>query len=92
MNNKISNELVQQGYQDCPSIINNWISYKRQIIGYVDKKNGNHIIWVNFFLEDSEIELQNWREVWVDVDGGCSNYWSIKYNCSKDKLFEWVIN
>lgn len=84
--------LPQQGYESCPIILKSWKNYKRQIIKYIDQKTGDQILWFQYIHEQVISEHPDWKENWVLISGGCSNYWQIKYNLKSKRFFDFVIN
>ncbi|WP_334126872.1 hypothetical protein [Empedobacter brevis] len=73
----------------CPIIHKKIKKYNRQYVGYIDTE-GNKIIWVNFIWEKNCPE--NWNKELVDIFDGCSHYWNIKVNLSKEMLFDLSVN
>lgn len=95
-----NNPKYNQG-NGCPIIHNNLNNYRRQYYGYVDKE-GNTIIYVNFSWAKYTIldrlkgyhknESESWKFERVVVLDGCSNYWSIDINLTKQKLQNLYVN
>ena len=81
----------QQGGHLCPIIDKNWNNYIRQVIGYRDE-NGDQIILINFFCKKLIERHFFWLEEFAFIRGGCSKYWKISYNKTKNKIIGWVIN
>ena|SRR5690606_7872301 len=86
----INQPLVNQG-GNCPIIHSNLSKYKRQYIGYVDER-GDKIVWVNFIIRKDKEKISRLSKDVIIVLDGCSNYWNIKVNLNKEKLFELRIN
>lgn len=89
---KSKGSFPQQGFDNCPIIYKNWNEYYRQVVGYRDKKTNDEIILIQYVYKSMEKEHLNWKDQWVLVSGGCSNYWQISYNKRTQKLFGWAIN
>lgn len=84
--------LPQQGYGGCPVISKSWNDYQRQVIKYEDKESSTQILWIQYIHKQVLDDHPNWKENWVLVSGGCSNYWQIRYDVKSKKLFDFSIN
>lgn len=67
--------------------------FNRQYFAYKDE-NGDEIIWINaYFTErDHDKHEADFLVRKVTVPFGGSHYWNIKYNLTKDYLFDLMIN
>ncbi len=86
----INQPLVNQG-GSCPIIHNNLSKYKRQYVGYIDEK-GDKIVWVNYIIGKDKAQISSLNKDVIMVLDGCGNYWNIKVNISKAKLYDLQIN
>ncbi|PWG78245.1 hypothetical protein [Pararcticibacter amylolyticus] len=86
----INKPLINQG-GNCPVIHKNLSKYARQYIGYFDQNN-DKIIWVNFFIRREKDQLSKLNKDLIFVLDGCSNYWNVKVNLNKGKLYDLRIN
>lgn len=85
---KLKKESTEDKY--LKKIYDQWSSYGRQYVGFIDA-TGEKVIWVNYFPAQSSIANRIAKEV-IDVeDGGCS-YWNIKVNMPRKKVFDMMIN
>lgn len=83
--------LAEQGMKGCPIIHTNLHRYRRQYIGYVDY-DGNKVVWVNFIIKKDKESLKNLDKEVIVVLDGCSQYWNIKVNIDKSKLYDLRVN
>ena len=89
-----NNPMYNQG-NGCPIIHNNLKNYRRQYYGFIDKE-GNKVLFVNFIWSRYSIsdrlkgyfkdESDDWKTQRVIVLDGCSHYWSIEVNITKNNL------
>lgn len=86
----INQLLVNQG-GSCPVIHKNLFRYKRQYVGYIDEK-GDKIVWINYIISKDKAQTSSLSKNVIIVLDGCSNYWNIKVNISKAKLYDLQIN
>lgn len=86
----INKSLINQG-GDCPIIHSNLSKYKRQYIGYIDG-NGDKIIWINFVTLNRKDQISRLDKDVIIILDGCSNYWNIKINLNKEKLYDLRVN
>jgi len=86
---KLNKDLINQP----PIIHENLSHYKRQYFGYYDEK-GQKILLINCFWDRPGIEEFEigWLKGMIQVSDGGSNFWSVKFNMDKDKLFDLSIN
>jgi hypothetical protein len=81
----------RQNQYATPVIDKNLSKYKRQYFGYIDN-NGNKILFINcFWRRDKDSDL-NWLKERIRVLDGGSYFWNVKYNISKDELFDLEVN
>ena len=86
----LNRPLVNQGGK-CPIIHNSLSKYLRQYIGYVDQ-NGDRILWINYIIRKDKDQSSKLGKDVIMVLDGCSNYWNVKANLSKEKLYDLRIN
>ena len=86
---KINFPLVNQG-GDCPVIHKSLRKYVRQYVGFINK-NGEKIIWVNFIWNDKTMKDKASKDI-VSILDGCSHFWKINVNLTKEELFDLKIN
>ena len=70
-----------------PIIDKNLKKYRRQYFGYIDE-NGDEILIINSFWKERKDKKEVWLNNYIRVLDGGSYYWGIKYNITKNKLFE----
>lgn len=87
----INTHLVDQGIKGCPVIHDNLNKYKRQYIGYKDN-NGDKIMWINFFIAKDKESVKNMKRQVIIVLDGCSQYWNVKINLDRDRVYDLHIN
>lgn len=83
------NLLNQTG--SCPIIHKKLKKYKRQYIGAMTE-NGDSIIWINFIWEKDKDSIKKCSDEILIILDGCSFYWNVKVNLTKEKLFDLSIN
>jgi|GEM_PF-2445173 len=64
--------------------------YGRQYVAYEDK-NGEKIVWVNFFCNPDEYS-DYWKTEIVSVDDGGNCYFQLKINLNTNKVFDVFVN
>lgn len=74
-----------------PIIDKNLKKYRRQYFGYIDE-NGDEILIINSFWKERKDKKEVWLNDYIRVLDGGSYYWGIKYNITKKKLFELIVN
>jgi hypothetical protein len=79
---------INQG-SGCPIIHKKLKKYFRQYIGYVNR-NGEHVIWINFFWNKDLVDRAMFDI--ITINDGCSYYWDIEVNITKDELINLDIN
>jgi hypothetical protein len=81
------------GWEGCPRIPDEWRSYYRQVVSYRDANSTNEIIYLHY-VHKSEVEVYfpNWPNQWVRISGGCTNYFSIVYDKTKNEIIQWGTN
>lgn len=89
--NKISDSILVNQYGTCPIIHLNLNKYIRQYIGIINEK-GDKIIKINCFWNEYINSYPNWKTNLVNVDDGCSFYWSIKVDIYNKVCFDYYIN
>ena len=65
--------------------------YRRQYFGYIDE-NGDEVLIINAFWKSREDKKEIWLNEYIRVLDGGSFYWEIKYNVTKSKLFDLMVN
>ncbi len=89
-NLKISNkQLVNQS--STPIIHIKLNKYKRQYFGYIDK-NGDRILFINCFWSKNENNTERWLTSEIMVLDGGSYYWNVKFNLTKNEIFDLNVN
>lgn len=86
----LNQPLLNQG-GECPIIHKGLSKYLRQYIGYIDQ-NGDRILWINYIRRKEKDQASRLNKDVIMVLDGCSNYWNIKVNLSKGKLYDLRIN
>ena len=98
--------MPYQGYDNCPVIKDNWTNYCRQVICYLEQKGKrryDEIIEIQYihnseiaeFKEDYELYgtfETDFKKTWISVSGGCSFYFHITYNVTKNKIVGFIVN
>jgi len=77
--------LTEQGLNNCPIILDNWHTYYRQVIGYINVVD-ERVLYINY-ISPSFITNDQWKERWISVIGVCSNQWTVKYNLTTGEVF-----
>jgi len=100
-NIKAANYPIYNQGNGCPVIHKNLKKYKRQYFGYMDG-NGNKLLYVNFLwakytLFDqmkgfSKADFKEWKDQLVFGLDGCSHFWQIHINLTKQKLENLQVN
>lgn len=85
------NNMINQDARNCPVIKDNLTNYFRQYIGILNK-NGEKIIEINFIWNDIAKDIGDVYSNWIEVQDGCSKYWSVNVNLKKGKCFNLEIN
>ncbi len=103
---KKQKKMPNQGFGNCPIIKDNWENYCRQVICYIEKKGRRkyeEIIQINY-IHNSEIlqfkkdyELYgtfetDFKKSWIEVLDGCSFFFNIYYNVTKNKIDKFIVN
>lgn len=85
LNTELNNQIG-----GCPVIHRELENYKRQYVGF---KNHNHelIVFVNMIWKDSSA-CDDLDQDFVQVFDGCSYYWSVMVNLSKNEVYNLRIN
>lgn len=102
---KKQKKMPNQGFNNCPIIKDNWGNYCRQVICYLVKKGKrkyDEIIQINYIHNSEIAQLKkdydlygfdsNWKETWLYVSGGCSLYFHIYYDITKEKIVDFIVN
>lgn len=77
--------------KDCPVIHKNLLKYSRQYVGYINE-SGEKIVWINLIWDKGkETESRLSKDVIIILDG-CSYYWNIKVNLTKETLYDLQVN
>jgi hypothetical protein len=88
---ELTKYVPDQG-ERCPKIQKRLQKYIRQYFGFVTTDN-ERILYVNFvWSKKDKIIFKKIDREYVDVSGGCSFYWNIKYNLDKDQFFDLRVN
>ncbi len=85
-----SMNIADSLYPGCPIIAKNWKKYSRQFIGCYNKK-GHKILEVQYIWEADTIRFPDWRTERVHYIGGCTYFWSVKYDLKRKKPFDYII-
>jgi len=88
--NDLNKSNLNQGGKDCPNIERNLQRYVRQYVGYINQ-TGDKIILINM-LWDNDLDFNNLRSEYIIVFDGCSHYWRVKVNLTKNKVYDLQIN
>ena len=78
----------KKDYRD--EIVKYLSKYKVQVFGYTDQ-SGNKILLLNYFRNDGDKDKELasiWLSEMILVDGAGTDFWNIKYDIVKKKLFE----
>lgn len=75
--------------KDCPNILKELPKFCRQYFGYRNTR-GEVIIWINMFWNNN-LKSKAKYEL-IGVDDGCSKYWNIEVNITKNSLSKLYIN
>lgn len=86
----LNQPMLNQGGR-CPIIHKNLSKYLRQYIGYIDQ-NGDRILWINYIRRKEKDQASRLDKDVVLVLDGCSNYWNVKVNLSRERLYDLRIN
>jgi hypothetical protein len=92
LSNNLKNSNKQLVNQSSTPIIHIKLKkYKRQYFGFIDNK-GDRILYINCFWSKNENNSERWltNEILV-LDGG-SYYWNVKFNVTKNEIFDLNIN
>jgi hypothetical protein len=92
--NKKSKNHIKDTSEDYPLINQNLENYKRQYIGYLNKR-GQKIIYVNFIWYDYKQDrsiFSIWKEGWIFGYNQGTKIWEIKVNLDKHKCFDYFVN
>ena len=85
---ELNNDHMNQ--DDSPVIEKNLKKYRRQYFGYIDN-NGKKILFINAFWK-KEKEYDNWLQESINVLGGNSFFWNVKFNTETGELFDLTVN
>jgi hypothetical protein len=87
----LNRDKVNQG-RNCPVINKNLKKYVRQYFGFINNK-GEKIIFINFVWSKFDSSLiEKLGNEYVEINDGCSRFWSIRYNFSQDRFFDLMVN
>jgi hypothetical protein len=83
---ELTKQLPNQGI-GCPKIKKSTLrKYTRQYFGFTTK-NGEHVLFVNFVWSKNIEEItKKLHHDLVNVHDGCTHYWRIQYNITKDEF------
>ncbi len=89
---ELAKDLPDQG-KGCPSIEKKRLNkYKRQYFGFINQ-NGDKILFVNFvWSKSNQIIIDKLSKDLVSVHDGCTRYWSIQYNLTKNEFYDLDVN
>src|ERR1700722_5712046 len=73
-----------------PDVYRHIKKYRRQYCGYTNN-DGHKILYINMFWEEDKY-VKDWLKQMVMVQGGGSNYLSMKYDLTDNKLYDLQIN
>ncbi|QNR24667.1 hypothetical protein [Croceimicrobium hydrocarbonivorans] len=85
-------ELPQQGGGNCPVILDSWDDYYRQVVFYYDEEKSEDCILFHYVHKSVIVNHPNWKERWVFISGGCSNYWMARISLKSREVFSFGIN
>jgi hypothetical protein len=85
---KVNTSRINQ-LDGCPVIDQKLKKYCRQYVGFIDDK-GQKVIWINLFW-NKQLKKQAAKEI-VNVQDGCSYYWSIEINIDTGDLYNLYVN
>ncbi len=89
-----------QGKHYGPIIHKNLNKYLRQYIGFITPE-GHRVVYVNFLwnrlsfiqkIKGYSLSTDGWRDRWIQVSDGGSEYWQIKYNLTTGEFFDFYVN
>lgn len=86
---KLNQQYTNQS--DTPVIHKKLKKYSRQYLGYIDT-NGDRILFINCLWKNDDRDENTFLTQWIETKDGCSYYWNIKYNITKNKLFDLTVN
>lgn len=86
---KLNQQRINQIHT--PIIHKNLKKYRRQYLGYIDA-NGDKILIINCLFGKNESFYGDFLTRWIEVKDGGSYYWTIKYNITKNELFDLSVN
>lgn len=86
----INKDLINQTGK-CPIVHKKLSKYKRQYIGVITE-SGDKVVWINFIWGKDKDTLLNLDKEIIIVLDGCSYYWNVKVNLTKEKLVDLSIN
>lgn len=93
LKSKFSNgQYPQQGINSCPYILDSWDRYYRQVVVVRENGTSEDIIWIQYIHKNVVEDHQNWKESWVYISGGCSNYWQAQVGVDSKKVISFRIN
>lgn len=83
--------IPDQG-ERCPNIAKKLGKYTRQYFGFITNDQ-EHILYVNFVWSNRDaVILNKMNKEYVDVSGGCSFYWNVKYNLDTKVFYDLRVN
>lgn len=84
--------FMRENQSDSPVIHKDLDKYCRQYFGYTDE-NGDRILLINcFWKTNNKEDYKSFLYTRVFVMDGGSFYWNVKYNVTKNKLFDLQVN
>ena len=81
-----------EGVKGCPGILDSWDEYHRQVTLYYDGDRGEDIIYFQYIHKNAIKNHPNWKEKWVLISGGCSNYWSAGVGLTSKEVINFGVN
>lgn len=84
----LNNPRVNQ-VDGCPVIDQKLRKYKRQYVGFINADR-DKVLWVNF-VWNRNLDPR-FKDQVISVQDGCSYYWNVKVNLSKQELYDLQIN
>jgi hypothetical protein len=88
----VAQQMLQQrdSTKRLPDVYRHLKKYRRQYFGYTNT-DGHKILYINMFWEEDKY-VKDWLKQMVMVQGGGSNYLSIKYDLTDNRLYDLQIN
>ncbi|MEO9872150.1 hypothetical protein [Ekhidna sp.] len=88
--NDLNSDGLNQGKGYGPAIHKNLRKYVRQYLGFINEK-GERVILINCLWLKSSF-ADGWKEEWINVSDGGSQYWQVKYNLDQEQFYDFGVN